>query len=366
VLKSQFYFQFEGFQLKVVSDYNLFDYLGFAERDNKKRKYLFVSKVLGKHYPVSPETMKRTFDDLRDTISHLNFKGNLLVVGMGETATGLGWGVFDSINHENKLYIHTTRLQLNAKRLFNFEETHSHDINQILYEPQILDHKDFLLNAKTIIIVDDEVTTGKTIMNLAHQFKALIPGVKIIPLTIVKWNNQFKNNKIFCLHKASFEYLPENDYEKNGIKKNNKKVIKHIGRDEMVINKFGRFSARKFIIDKSMLPSDYKAWRSKKILVLGTGEFNYMAYKIASLLDKKNDVFIQSTTRSPVKISGIINSKITFKDNYNPKLTSYLYNVVDKNYDIILMLAETLPDSIDPKLVDKLKSISKKVIQIYF
>ncbi|MFI3198893.1 MAG: phosphoribosyltransferase domain-containing protein, partial [Methylococcaceae bacterium] len=35
--------------------------LGFAARVSSKRKFLLVSKVLGKHYPVSPKLMSWSY-----------------------------------------------------------------------------------------------------------------------------------------------------------------------------------------------------------------------------------------------------------------------------------------------------------------
>ena len=44
------------------------DLLGFAERINPKRAFLFVSKVLGRHIPVSPQVMRHAFTDLAQLI----------------------------------------------------------------------------------------------------------------------------------------------------------------------------------------------------------------------------------------------------------------------------------------------------------
>ncbi|MFX8055526.1 phosphoribosyltransferase domain-containing protein, partial [Acinetobacter baumannii] len=44
------------------------DLLGFAERVNPKRAFLFVSKVLGRHIPVSPDVMRHAFTDLAELV----------------------------------------------------------------------------------------------------------------------------------------------------------------------------------------------------------------------------------------------------------------------------------------------------------
>lgn len=51
-----------------LNDWTLDDLLGFAERINPKRAFLFVSKVLGRHIPVAPSTMRRAFSDLASLI----------------------------------------------------------------------------------------------------------------------------------------------------------------------------------------------------------------------------------------------------------------------------------------------------------
>ncbi|MEO8600629.1 MAG: phosphoribosyltransferase domain-containing protein, partial [bacterium] len=38
--------------------FRLDDLIGFAARANAKRGFLFMSKVLGKHWPVTPQLMR--------------------------------------------------------------------------------------------------------------------------------------------------------------------------------------------------------------------------------------------------------------------------------------------------------------------
>jgi len=65
--------------------------LTYATRQNPRRLYLFVSKVLGKHWPVRPSVMRDIHARLAAKIAAL--PGPLLVMGMAETATALGRGV---------------------------------------------------------------------------------------------------------------------------------------------------------------------------------------------------------------------------------------------------------------------------------
>lgn len=46
------------------TDYPLTDLFDIAERRNPKRAFLFVSKVLGRHIPVSPLVMRNVYTQL--------------------------------------------------------------------------------------------------------------------------------------------------------------------------------------------------------------------------------------------------------------------------------------------------------------
>src|SRR5512139_3034674 len=70
--------------------------LGFAARISSKRKFLLVSKILGKHYPVSPKMMRWSYRALARGVLKHGIGGGSLWIGMAETATGLGYGVFSA------------------------------------------------------------------------------------------------------------------------------------------------------------------------------------------------------------------------------------------------------------------------------
>ena len=67
---------------------------GFAARQNPKRGFLFVSKVLGKHIPVRPSKVREVHTRLAAQIP-ADLPGPVVVIGMAETAICLGNGVFD-------------------------------------------------------------------------------------------------------------------------------------------------------------------------------------------------------------------------------------------------------------------------------
>ena len=107
-----------------------------------------------------------------------------------------------------------------------------------------------------------------------------------------------------------------------------------------------------------------KSFKYKNILLLGTGEFMHYPLVASSFIHSSNCIKIQSTTRSPIQIGGDIRSKIIFRDNYSPSEINYLYNVIDRKYDVIIIFYEA-KSKYDHLLVDQLNSKFKKVISIY-
>lgn len=63
----------------------LFD---FAARQNSKRGFLFMSKVLGKHFPSKPKLMRRVHETLSSLIN-TSITQPIVFIAMAETAVGL-------------------------------------------------------------------------------------------------------------------------------------------------------------------------------------------------------------------------------------------------------------------------------------
>lgn len=118
--------------LKQNDSYELEDLLGFAQRINPKRAFLFVSKVLGRHIPVAPSTMRNAFTDLANLVPS-DLPKPILVIGMAETAVGLSAGVHQALQtrYPNALLLNSTRHTQHSDNnsetlLTTFNEDHSH------------------------------------------------------------------------------------------------------------------------------------------------------------------------------------------------------------------------------------------------
>jgi hypothetical protein len=110
---------------------------GFAARNNRKRGFLFVSKVLGKHWPACPSLMRRVHTHLAASLDL--GPGPWTFVAMAETATGLGQGIFEATLDRHPgadaLFLHSTRYRVAGRPYLTFQESHCHAPDHYLYLP---------------------------------------------------------------------------------------------------------------------------------------------------------------------------------------------------------------------------------------
>ena len=174
------------------SDYQLEDLLGFAQRINPKRAFLFVSKVLGRHIPVAPSQMRHAFTKLANLVPD-NLPEPIVVIGMAETAVGLSAGVHQALQtrYPKALLLNSTRhTQQDATLLTTFSEDHSHASKHLIYQSKDADIQNLLLSSKTLIMVDDEASTGNTCVNVVSALRdAGLKNLQQVHLTtLVDWS----------------------------------------------------------------------------------------------------------------------------------------------------------------------------------
>lgn len=305
---------------------------------------------MGKHLPTKPSVIEETFLQMSNIIPKSDEA--TLYIGFAEAAVGLGQGVFEkNCSNKDSFYIHSTRFYTSIKPLLIFEEVHSHARSHILYKPY---HDSWLENITRIVLIDDEISTGKTAKNIISKLKPIFPNVsKYILTSIVDFSD---NNSIesLSLCKSKFTFKKNKFFIKNDIISQTDNRTKL---DSIIPYNFGRYGIKKLNFDfEQML--DINALLDKKVLVLGTAEFIYPPYLLAKYLEEKgSNVFCQSTTRSPINIDGDISSILTFKDNYHESIDNFLYNVIDRDYDVIIICYETIKN---PQNFTLIKQLEKK------
>ena len=198
----------------IVKNYTEHDILRLGKRyNNKKRTYLLVNPLQSKHIPSSPSKSLDMMKALGEkvAIKHPNAK---LVIGFAETATAIGAAVASCLA-EDCIYIHTTREEINGiSDWVEFNEEHSHAVAQKLYSKNLGNQ---IANTQEIILVDDEISTGKTLINITQQLKKKCPELKdkkMIAVSIINRLTDMNINRLLC-EGIECEYLvklPEIDY----------------------------------------------------------------------------------------------------------------------------------------------------------
>ena len=105
-------------------------------------------------------------------------------------------------------------------------------------------------------------------------------------------------------------------------------------------------------------PAGVQTPQGASILILGTGEFQYLPYLLALRLERARPdlrVLNSATTRSPVAVWGQIAYALEFTDNYGDTIPNFLYNVRPGQYDQVWVGYEGLARP-DPVLLDLLNA----------
>ncbi|MGW5123687.1 phosphoribosyltransferase [Streptomyces sp. NPDC004069] len=173
----------ERLGVELVGDDGLTDLLGLALRRNPKRAHLLVSNVLGKHVPQSPSVVyghgfalgRRVRDQLGAERS-----GRAVVLGYAETATGLGHAVADGLG--TAPYLHSTRRPVpGIATAGGFEESHSHATSHLL----LPEDPALLASDGPLVLVDDEFSTGNTVLNTLQALHARYPRKRYVVVALV-------------------------------------------------------------------------------------------------------------------------------------------------------------------------------------
>lgn len=339
-----------------MKNYTADDVLKIAKRhNNSKRSYLLVNPLQGKHLPVSPSSASEMMRTLGDKVAK-KYPECKLVIGFAETATAVGAIVAASLG-DDCFYIHTTRENFSAECNFiNFLEEHSHAPEQKLFREKLGDR---INKTSAIIFVDDEISTGKTLLNIIRQLKSEYPaltGKKIIAASIINRLTD-ENEKIFQDENISCEYLVklrEKIFDVSDLEISAPKVLNlpnelpgkiffdtaNFFLNPRVGVQIGEYMNELKNIGEKILKL---AGNAKSVLVSGTEECMLPAIVAGKILESQGfKVVTHSTTRSPIGICDKKNYPVTegyqIKSFYDTNRVNYIYNL--KYYDLIFVVSD--------------------------
>lgn len=342
----------------MKSEYTAAETLRLAKRaNNPKRSYLLVNPLQGKHLAVSPRESLRMMQALGKSLAR-EFPEARLVIGFAETATAIG-AMAASCFGPDCVYIHTTREPLPEDSAVCFEEEHSHAVEQLLYCREM---ERWLEKTETVIFIDDEISTGKTLLNVIRQLSARFPAFREKRLVATSILNRLTAENEARLESAGvvsryLVKLPETDYTK---------AVESFRIEEARLPEGEPRSWERIPVSwcdprKGVLAFDYlDVCRRKsesllsrfkellppeaRILVLGSEECMFPALVLGTVLEHQGgwEVRSHATTRSPIGVSSQAGYPIQegwkLQSLYDPARTTYLYNLA--RYDAVILVTE--------------------------
>ena len=327
------------------------DVVKMAKRhNNPKRDFLFVNTLLGKHIAVSGVEAIKMHQSLGDEVYQLFLRKGwadkkVLIVGFAETATALAQSLmYYALRQKEKFplnivaYVQTTRERIAKNDFINisFEEEHSHATTQKLYFDPNLDYD-------VVLFVEDEITTGNTILNFITQFEKYQSEKQYAVASVLNWQNNADEQKFvekgvetaYLVRGKIKEELPQfsiseghaldlfdkdAQYELELSATNNPRL-------PMTMSEFEKYEYFGNVEGKIL--KKFLAIRPSKprVLVIGTEENMFLPTVLASMLNGD----VKATTRSPIEPSSTagypISSRTVLNSAYEGERVTYLYNM---------------------------------------
>ena len=331
--------------------------LDFAARANPKRAFLFLSKVLGKHYPSIPSEMVSVHCQLAATVP--DAAGPVVFIGMAETATGLGQGVFEAWAHahpdSNLLYMQSTRYKVPGADWLGFDESHSHAPRLFLHLPQRDADRVTLAAATQVVLVDDELSTGNTFVNLVAALRCVMPALSRVHIaTIADFTGDRRVLLSECmgipcsigaLLRGAWRFEYRHDAVPETLPTTSPAQCSAGYEVQIEDAGYGRLGRTTCVsLPAGLIERLAEEPVEGTTLVLGAGEFMHAAFALGRALETSGvDVRVQSTTRSPILLWGAVGHVTPVPDPYGEGVQNYLYNVRPGQYARVLICHETAP-----------------------
>jgi hypothetical protein len=347
-------------EVSVQSDgvFSLEQLCGFAARNNPRRGFLFMSKLLGKHWPCRPREMAALHRYLAAQLPRQLGEGDaegLLFVGMAETATGLGQGIFEAYLARQvgaAAYLQTTRYTLGGGTELSFDESHSHATRIHLYLPEAAALRARVCRASTLVICDDEASSGRTFAALVSAVRAVNPQLRHVIIALI---TDFSDDqaaqrmrevpgiasvRVISALQGSYRF----EWAAGHALAESPPAAGDAGcRRTHICAYSARLGLERPIELPHTLVAECQALRPPgRCLVIGTGEFMHAAYRLGCELERANsEVFVQATTRSPILLAADIRTVMRVADPYGEHIANYLYNFAREDYAQVYLVHET-------------------------
>ncbi|MFK0212639.1 phosphoribosyltransferase [Streptomyces sp. NPDC090298] len=378
----------ERLGVELIGDEELPALLGLALRRNPKRAHLLVSSVLGKHVPQRPSVVYGSGLGLGRRVRELlgdEEAARSVVLGYAETATALGHAVADGLGLAP--YLHSTRRPVpGVARAGGFEESHSHATSHLL----LPEDPELLAGDGPLVLVDDEFSTGNTVLNTIRALHARYPRDRYVVVALVDMRSTADLGRLDAFAReigarvdlvagaAGTVRLPDGVLEKGQalvaahegpapapvplpgeaperVALGWPEGLPDGGRHGFTTGHRERLEAALPAMAKALagaLPAPAAA-APPRVLVLGFEELMYAPLRLGTALeDAGHDVRYSTTTRSPVLAVDdpgyAIRTRLVFPAHDDPADgpgERYAYNVAGAGFDAVVLVVDSAADT---------------------
>lgn len=310
-------------------------------RRNPRRPFLLVSRVLGKHLPVTPSRMADAHEALAHRIPEA-LPGPVCFVGLAETATGLAFGVFEAwrafTGRDDAIFFHSTRSPFAGHELVAFDEPHSHGPSQVVCVPAGGAERDCWLAARTLVVVDDELTTGTTLLSLrdALQSRASFEAVHAVTLvtsTAARTTLSATGVELTALADIDVDFAAIGEHNRALVTQGLLPLAPNAG-----LSRWGRAGTTRAptLPTTTLARAAAFAHGHGTVYIVGTGECMHPAFVLGMALERRGVVVLaQATTRSPVLLGGAIRASLDL--DVDGSVPFFLHNPPPKDSCVIVV-----------------------------
>lgn len=324
--------------------------------NNKKRSYLVVNRLQGKHIPVKPSMALTMFQSLGRLVDAEYGSERLLLIGFAETATAIGAA---AAAYTGGYYMQTTREQILGVSYLYFSEAHSHATEQKLVKEDleaVIDQVD------RIVFIEDEVTTGNTILNIIRLIDGQYPGkIKFSVASLLNGMDE-ESGKVYETYGIRTHYLVRTSHHKYGAiaEKSENDGACYVEDSGVCCRPYrelvyaGYPDARRIVRAEDYQKACESLWLqiradldftdAHRILVLGTEEFMYPGLFVAYRIEESGkQVLFHATTRSPIVVSREetypLHVRYQLSSVYDKDRTTFVYDL--DQYDLVLIITDS-------------------------
>jgi hypothetical protein len=328
--------------LRGVAPERVAELCDFAARANPKRGFLIVSRVLGRHLPTPPQALRAAADALAAQIPG-DLPGPVLFCGMAETATGLAQSVWAAWRARHpgatSAYVQSSRqIAAGARILTRFEEGHSHAASHMVQVSA--DIEPTLAAARSLVIVDDECSTGSTFVEAAEALVAALPQIAAVHCaSLTDWSaggflaRMPRPAAAHSLIAGTLDWTPGAGQAAA--------TLAPTANRHGTAPAMGMCSRTGLLAPEAADRAPLTATPGERVLVLGDGEHAYEALRIAEDLAAQGAITaVQSITRTPALIGHAMQSVTTLADAYGSGAMCHVYNLLAHRPDRIVIAAE--------------------------